>query len=111
MSIDQNGLTYMVWLQETKAMFMRDEPGSTPRYEQLHNELGDVYSWVRSIAQKVRYAECVHILGPNDVRHLLQEEVEKAPGMTDIIITNTECDPIGQQEFEYIAVTNMVIGQ
>jgi hypothetical protein len=109
MKKDLHDLIYMVWLNETKAMIMRDEPGGIHHFEQLNNELGDVYSWVKAIAHKIRYAECVHILGPNDVRHLLQEEVEKAPGLTDIVITNTECDPIERQEFEYIAVTNLLI--
>ncbi len=70
---------------------------------QLHDQNREnehMKKFIKEVANKVRYAHTVHIMGSGDTRFLLQNEIESQKDLANIIITNSACKKLGRREFE-----------
>jgi len=90
-----------------------DKTGMLGRVEdrQVHKqnrENQEHHDWAKEIAKKVSYANKVHILGPGEIRHLLQHEIEGNKQLINVMITNAPCDKLSEREFLSMARENAV---
>jgi hypothetical protein len=76
--------------------------GTTLSNESHHQnkENNELRNWAKAVADKIRYAHAVYIMGSGETRHLLQNEIEHHKGLTNIIITNTSCKKLSRGAFE-----------
>lgn len=56
--------------------------------------------FIKEVATKVRYAHTIYILGPGDVRHELQNELEHHPDLRNIVIRNSAAEKMTPQQFD-----------
>lgn len=73
----------------------------------LNNELHDqnraheqIKKFVKEIAQQVRYANTIYIMGPGETRHLLQNELESHKDLQNVIIQNSPAKKMDSKTFE-----------
>lgn len=101
MKKDLHDLLFAIWIDRQIAMIIRDEPGGTHHYENLYND-GST-GFVQDVAHKVRYAHTIYIMGPDDTRHLLQQQLEAHTDLDNVIIQNSASGPLTPKEFEHEA--------
>lgn len=59
-----------------------------------------LHKFIKEVAHKVRYAHTIYIMGPGEIRHLLQNELEAHKDLHNIIIQNTPAEKLSREEFE-----------
>ncbi len=65
-----------------------------------HRENEHLLKFVKEVADKVRYAHIIYILGSGDTRYLLQNEIESNKELRDFSITNSAFRKVDRREFE-----------
>jgi hypothetical protein len=124
-------LLFAIWIDNQKAMIIRDEPGGVYHYELIQNEHSKEHfpgektdktglfgttlnneshdqnrenehlkKFIKQVANNIRYANTIYIMGPGDTRHLLQNELEGHKDLEKIIIQNSPAEKMDKDAFE-----------
>ncbi|MFN5762014.1 MAG: hypothetical protein ACK43L_04720 [Sphingobacteriales bacterium] len=56
--------------------------------------------FIKQVANNIRYANTIYIMGPGDTRHLLQNELEGHKDLEKIIIQNSPAEKMDKDAFE-----------